>query len=228
MKERTRKILIVAPHCDDEVLGCGGLMSKSQTEGTPVYVAVITNGHLGAPELFGKDGTEKVRSEALQAHEFFGVRKTFFFEFPALNLSTTPGYRISLQMEDLIRKLAITDLYIPHRGDIKTDHRIVFETALVAARPINSNPVTSIYCYETLSETEWAAPFANDSFIPTVFSDITAHIDRKIEGFSIFSTQIKDSPHPRSSDAIRSLARVRGATVSVPYAESYMVIRQIN
>jgi LmbE family N-acetylglucosaminyl deacetylase len=227
MEDKDRKILIVAPHCDDEVLGCGGLMSKSQTEGIPVYVAIVTNGHLGAPELFPIEGTEKVRGEALQAHRFFGVCETFFLDFPALKLSTSPSYRLSLRLEELIQSLGITDLYLPHRGDINSDHRIAFEAALVAARPGISNPIKKIYCYETLSETEWAPPFVGDLFVPTVFSNITAHIDRKIEGFCFFETQIKAAPHPRSAEVIRSLAQYRGATACVPYAESYMVIRQI-
>ena len=85
------KVLIVAPHCDDEILGCGGVMARYQNENVPVYVAIMTNGHLGAPELFKKEGTERVRAEALAAHKYLGVQKTFFLAFPAPRLDSVPS-----------------------------------------------------------------------------------------------------------------------------------------
>ena len=192
-----RNVLIIAPHSDDEILGCGGIMAKYQDLGIDVFVVIVTNGHLGAPELFKKEGTERVRAEALNAHQYLGVKKTIFLDFPAPRLDTIPSYQLSIKLEEIIRSHYITDLYIPHRGDIHKDHRITFEAALVSSRPINDNPVKRIYTYETLSETEWAAPYADDAFIPNVFEDITNYIHKKKEAFSYFKTQIKDWPHPR-------------------------------
>lgn len=222
-----KNILIIAPHADDEILGCGGIMAKYKKENIEVYVIIITNGYLGAPELFKKEGTEKVRSEALKAHNFLGVKKTYFLDFPAPRLDTIPSYKLSMRLEGIIRENKITDIYIPHRGDIHKDHRITFEAALVSARPINNNPVKRIYTYETLSETEWAAPFGNDAFIPTVFENISNHIDEKKEAFKYFTTQIKEFPHPRSLESIENLSKLRGATVGFINAEAFMLIREI-
>ena len=223
-----RVILVVAPHCDDEVLGCGGLISKRAAEGEEVHICIVTNGHLGAPELFKKEGTEKVRSEAVKSHNFLGAKSTSFLDFPAPRLDSIPSYKLSIAIEKLIREKGVTDLYLPHRGDIHKDHRITYEAALVSARPINNNPVKRIYAYETLSETEWAAPFPDEAFIPTVFEDIEDHIERKIEAFDFFETQRKSFPHPRSGDTIRYLARLRGSTVGFHAAESFALIRQID
>lgn len=220
-------ILIVAPHCDDEILGCGGIMAKYVDKGADVYVAIITNGHLGAPELFKKEGTEKVRAEAVQSHKFLGVKETFFLDFPAIRLDTTPAYQISLRLSEIIKNAGIDTLYLPHRGDIHKDHRITFEAALVAARPIDNNPVKRIYAYETLSETEWAPPFGDDAFIPTVFEDVTGYIEKKQEAFKFFTTQLKTFPHPRSLKGMESLANFRGSTIGVNFAEAFMLIREI-
>lgn len=222
-----RSILIVAPHADDEILGCGGIMAKNKKENIEVYVAIVTNGYLGAPELFKIEGTERVRSEALKAHQYLGIKKTYFLDFPAPRLDTIPSYKLSMRLEGIIRENEITDLYIPHRGDIHKDHRITFEAALVSARPINNNPVKRIYTYETLSETEWAAPFGDDAFIPTVFEDISNHIEEKKEAFKYFTTQIKEFPHPRSLESIENLSKLRGATVGFINAEAFMLIREI-
>jgi LmbE family N-acetylglucosaminyl deacetylase len=220
-------ILVVAPHCDDEILGCGGVIAKFKSEGHKVFIAIVTNGHLGAPELFKKEGTRRVQAEALSAHSELGVDQTFFLDFPALRLDSIPSYRLSLSIEKVIRENRITDLYIPHRGDIHKDHRITFESALVASRPINDNPVKRIYAYETLSETEWASPFSDDAFIPNVFHDITGFVQLKLKAFAFFKTQEKPFPHPRSQKTIEHLSRLRGSTVGKNAAEAFMLIRDI-
>jgi len=222
-----RKILIVAPHCDDEILGCGGIMSKFAQNGDEVYVAIVTNGHLGAPELFSAEGTKKVRSEALQAHQILGVKETFFLDFPAPRLDSIPAYQLSLAFSKIVKEKAIEVMYLPHRGDIHKDHRITYEAALVAARPINNCTVKRVLAYETLSETEWAPPFGDDAFIPTVFESIEGHLDKKLEAFKCFSTQIKEFPHPRSLKTIEILSNYRGATVGMREAEAFMLIREI-
>ena len=220
-------ILIVAPHVDDEVIGCGGLIAKSTKAGSKVYVVIVTNGNLGAPELFPLEGTLKVRSEALKAHKFLGVEKTFFLDFPAPRLDTVPAYKISLAIKELIFKYDINSLYIPHRGDIHKDHGIVFLASLVAARPIYDCPVKNIYAYETLSETEWAPPYGDDAFIPTEFVDISEEMEMKLKAFSFFETQLREFPHSRSLEAIEALAKLRGSTVGKLRSEAFSVIRRI-
>jgi LmbE family N-acetylglucosaminyl deacetylase len=223
----TDRVLVLAPHCDDEILGCGGIMAKYIASNIPVYVAIITNGNIGDPELFPKEGTEKVRSEALKSHELLGVEETFFLDFPAPRLDSIPAYKLSLELNKLIKSLKISTMYIPHRGDIHKDHRITYEAALVAARPINNSPVKKIYAYETLSETEWAPPYGDDAFIPTVFEDIGPYIGKKKKAFECYNTQIKQFPHSRSVKNIEALSNVRGATVGVHHAEAFMLVREI-
>lgn len=224
---KVNKVLIIAPHCDDEVLGCGGVMAKYKNENTSVFVAIVTNGFIGAPEIFKKEGTRKVRIETLEAHKILGVQETYFLDFPALKLDSIPAYKLSNKLENIIRSLSINHIYIPHRGDIHKDHKITFEASLVAARPINDNPVRKIFAYETLSETEWAANYADDAFIPNIFVNIEQFVEKKIEAFKKYTTQSKQYPHPRSIESIEYLSRVRGATVGYKHAESFMLIRDI-
>lgn len=224
MKE---KVLVVAPHCDDEILGCGGVIAKHISKDHPVYVAVVTNGNLGAPEIFPEEGTKQVRSEALRAHDLLGVTDTFFLDFPAPRLDTIPSYKLSLKISELITQHKITTLYIPHRGDIHKDHRISYEASLVAARPTNGCTVKKIYAYETLSETEWAPPFGDDAFIPTVFEDIGDYLDKKLEAFKCYESQIKTFPHSRSLHAIEAMSNFRGSTVGIKNAEAFMLVREI-
>jgi LmbE family N-acetylglucosaminyl deacetylase len=107
------------------------------------------------------------------------------------------------------------------------DHRAVYQATMVATRPINSCPIRRLLCYEVLSETEWASPFGNDAFIPTVFVDISEYLDRKLKAVACYRSQLKQPPHSRSLQAIEALARLRGSTVSLQAAEAFMLVREI-
>ena len=114
MAQYLKHILVLAPHCDDEVLGCGGVIARHASAGELVHIAIMTNGHLGAPELFSASGTEKVRSEALEAHGILGVSDTHFLDFPAPRLDTVPAYKLALKLSELIQRVSPETIYIPH------------------------------------------------------------------------------------------------------------------
>lgn len=219
-----KKILVVAPHPDDEVLGAGGVIKKNSELGNEVYVLVITK---GSPKYYPDYKVQNVRQEALEAHKILGVKETVFLDFLAPELDITPKAHISDSIYTYLSKWKITDMYVPHRGDIHVDHKIVFEAALVAARPKNSYTVKNIYAYETLSETEWAAPFSDDAFIPKHFVNISDTISYKLKALACFKSQMQDFPSIRSIDCIDSIAKYRGATVGFERAEAFMTIRTI-
>ena len=108
-----------------------------------------------------------------------------------------------------------------------SDHRIVSSAAMVGLRPINSHKVLEIYSYETLSETEWNIPSVKNVFLPNTWVDITKYLDKKLEAMGMYATQIKKFPHPRSLEAIESLAKLRGSTIGVHAAEAFSLIRRI-
>lgn len=222
-------VLIVAPHADDEVLGCGGFIQYMQSKGAKIYVAIMTNAHIGAPELFSYEDVCKVRDEAKRAHRLLKITETFFYDFPAPVLDQFPNYKISNALFSLVSKLGITTVCVPHRGDIHKDHRAVFEAALVACRPINGILVRKVMSYETLSETEWAPPFGDDAFIPNVFYGLSnEQMNVKLEAMRYYESQLKSPPSPRSLEIIKALGQFRGATVEQNYAEAFMMIRDIH
>jgi N-acetylglucosamine malate deacetylase 1 len=221
------KVLVVAPHADDEVLGCAATMAKHVSNGDKVWVLVMTNAAVGAPELFSPDMIEMIRAEALRAHAVLGVRDTIFLDFPAPALNAYPEYRMSSEVGRILNEIRPTHLYLPHPGDIHQDHAAVYRASLVAARPQGNNKVESIYCYETLSETEWAPMQGHNSFIPNHFVDVSGFFEKKVEAMSEFKSQLREFPHPRSIEALNALASFRGATVGVNRAEAFEVERQI-
>ena len=118
-------------------------------------------------------------------------------------------------------------VYIPHRGDINKDHRLVFDAAMVAARPKPGSPIKEILSYETLSETGWSAPFVENAFIPNVYVDISETLEIKLRAISAYKKELKEFPHPRSLEAISALAKLRGSSIGVGAAEAFMLIREL-
>ena len=224
-----KNILVVAPHADDEVLGCGASIAKHVRLGDRVYVAVMTNAAIGAPELFSVQSIETIRSEAAKAHNTLGVEETRFYDFPAPQLEQYPQYKIASALSFLIKEKSIDTMYIPHKGDLHLDHGVIYNTCLVAARPLPGQTVRHIYAYETLSETEWGHPTTDAVFIPRYFNSLSqADFTAKIKAMSSFASQLKEFPNTRSIKAIEHLAALRGAYVGTELAESFDIIRSIN
>jgi N-acetylglucosamine malate deacetylase 1 len=216
--------LIIAPHPDDEVLGCGGTIRKMAHQGIKVYVLIATR---GKKELYSKEKIENVRKEALAAHNILGVADTFFLDFPAPDLDLISLAELSRAIFEVIEEYTINTAFLPHRGDIHHDHKAIFNAGLVAARPNKGQSVKKLYSYETLSETEWAAPFGDAVFIPTHFVNISNEFDIKLDAMNCFQSQLKEFPNSRSLKSIEALANFRGSTVGFTHAEAFMTIRTI-
>lgn len=219
-----RRVAIVAPHPDDEILGCGGLMARAAAADAQVHVVIVTRGQ---PPLFDAGLVEQTRQETHEAHAILGVSDTCFLDFPAAGLDQVPRRDLNAALSAVLSGIQPDLLLVPFVGDIHIDHQIVFNAALVHARPRSPASPACILAYETLSETNWLAPGVTPAFIPNVFVDISATIEAKIAAFSRFRTQVKPSPDERSIEALRALATLRGATVHRNAAEAFVLIRQV-
>ena len=218
------KTLVIAPHPDDEVLGVGGTIARLSQEGTEVHIGVVTTGR---PPAFNPVGVAQVREEAKAAHAMIGVTETHWLDQPAAELSETPHAALNSAIKQLVIAVDPQTLIVPFVGDIHLDHQLIFLSSLVAARPHQAAYPATILAYETLSETNWNAPYITPAFVPQVFIDISSTLDTKIAAMQAFASQIRAAPHERSLDALRALATLRGATVHRPAAEAFVVIRHV-
>ena len=219
-----KKILVIAPHPDDEILGCGGTMIKNIKAGNEVYVCIVTK---GCPPLYKPERTTINQHDARACHLHIGVKKTFFLDFPAAMLEKVERYELNGKILDVIKEVQPTEVFIPHWGDMQKDHQIVMEAAMVALRPKYYPQVKKIYGYETMSETAWNAPNVQNEFIPNVYVDITETLEEKKKALSFFTLQVSEFPDARSLKAIDALAKYRGALMNMKAAESFMLIREL-
>lgn len=224
MHGQIQRALVVAPHPDDEVLGCGGTIARLADAGAAVHVAIVTRGRTPP---FDPALVARVRSEAREAHALLGVAETHFLDLPAAELDTVPHAELNQAIARVVAEVAPDTLLIPFNGDIHLDHQRVFDSCLVAARPYRAVYPLRLWAYETLSETNWYAPYITPSFVPNLFVDIAATLGRKLEAMRAYGSQLKPFPHERSLEALEALARLRGAGMHRSAAEAFVMLREV-
>ncbi len=224
------KLLIVAAHPDDEVLGCGGTIARLTKEGHEVYCLFlgegVTSRHIQRDTVV-EDELKQLKLEAEQAAKILGIKKVLFMDFPDNRFDTVPLLTIVKAIEEVKGEIKPDVVYTHHQGDLNIDHQITFKAVLIACRPIKGETVREIYSFEVLSSTEWSSPHAQDYFMPNVFVDITETFDKKIEAFKTYREEIQKYPHPRSPEALRAIALRWGSTVGCEAAEAFELIRAI-
>ncbi len=218
------RTLVIAPHPDDEVLGAGGTIARLSQAGNEVYVAVVTE---GKPPAFPAELVARVQAEAAKAHGMLGVKETFWLGQPAAALSETPHSSLNAALQGIMARLRPKTVLVPFIGDMHIDHQLIFTSTLVASRPHHEGFPEQILAYETLSETNWNAPYLTPSFVPNVFVDISAQLEVKLAAMEIFASQLREPPHERSLETLRALAVLRGATVMKAAAEAFVLVRQV-
>jgi LmbE family N-acetylglucosaminyl deacetylase len=218
------KVLVVAPHPDDEVLGAGGTIARLASEGNDITVAIVTKGW---HPLFSDTQVEQVRAEAQCANALLGVKSLRFMDLPVTKLSSIPVHELNKLFDRLIDEEKPQLVLLPFCSDRHEDHRQVFDASMVALRPLsNRNYVRQILSFETVSETHWSAAYAEPSFQPQLWVDIVDHLPTKLAAMQKYQSQLQPIPNSRSLEAISSLAKWRGSTAGMYAAECFVVIRQ--
>lgn len=215
------RVLVIAPHPDDEALGCGGTIAKYKKGSNEVYLCIVTKAYTPG---WSKEFIKNRPREIEEANKILGIKKTYFLGLPTGKLDTVPQKELNEAVSKVVAEVSPNVLYIPHKGDLSKDHRLVFESTLVAARPLKQK-IKKILSYECLSETEWGA--ATEPFVPNVYVDISETLDKKIKAMEAYKSELKSLPHPRSLEIIKALAKKRGSEAGLKFAEAFMLIREI-
>lgn len=211
-------ILVIAPHNDDEVLGCGGTIAKYAAQGHRVIVCEVTSGNEALWKMISR--------EAAAAHKVLGVSSYECLHLPVVNMRNEDTDVLNRRFEDIVQKTKPEIVFLPHKGDMHVDHQETNKAAMVALRPYSNPQLKEIFAYETLSETEWNVPSVDNAFIPDTWNDITDYIETKENAMKCYVSQLREAPNPRSIESIDALARLRGSTVGYMFAECFMTIRR--
>ena len=221
------KILVVAAHPDDELLGLGGTIRRLSNEGKEINALILAEGITSRAET--RDGADvnelkKLRKDACKAAKIIGYRSIDFYGFPDNRMDEVDLLDIIKVVSKYIEKFQPDTVFTHHHGDLNIDHRRTCEAVLTACRPVGDYRVKRIYAFETPSSTEWNYIY-NEPFTPNVFIDITDTIDVKIRGMSCYRSESANYPHPRSEETLRSLGKLRGSSVGFELAEAFELLR---
>lgn len=219
------KVLVVAPHPDDETLGCGGTLLKHKNGGDKIYWAIVTN--ILSKNGWSEEGVEKRQKEIHQVAKMYGFEKIFKLDFPTTMLDTIPYNELIAKISDVIKEVEPSIVYLPNRSDVHTDHPITFNATMSCIKNFRAPSVKRVLMYETISETEFSAPINENTFIPNVFMDISLYLKKKIKIFKTYSSEIMNAPLPRSLESIETLTKYRGSRIGVEYAEAFMLMEEI-
>ena len=218
-------VLAISAHPDDETLGCGGTLLQHRAAGDALHWIVVTEAP--APQW----PPDVIRLKADEVHrvaEAYGMQSVAKLGFPAARLDQTPQAELIGNIHDAIAVVRPHTVYLVHRGDVHSDHRAVFDATMSVLKPFHLEGlgVRRVLSYETLSSTD-AAPRGIGPFEPNVFVDVTPQFERKLAIMAMYESEVHPDPMPRGPSSIRALARARGATVAVQYAEAFMLVREI-
>ena len=222
-----KKILVIAAHPDDEILGCGGTAAKLASEGKEIYTLILGEGKSSrgdvSPEEF-----DVLKKEMESANKIVGVKKVFTANFPDNRFDSVDLLDIVKEIEKIKNLLKPDTVFTHHFGDLNIDHQLTYKAVLTATRPMADECVKKIYSFEVPSSTEWNSFSRETAFIPNVFVDISGTLETKVKAMSEYKSELRDYPHPRSLQFIRELAKYNGIKTGLGYSENFCLVRSIN
>jgi LmbE family N-acetylglucosaminyl deacetylase len=223
-------VLVIAAHPDDEILGCGGTMTRLAREGHEVRIAILAEGmssRYTQREHADEQLLQHLYAGAQQAADKVGAKELVLCKLPDNRLDTVPLLDVVKLVEQLVARFRPEVIYTHHPGDLNIDHGVVHRAVLTATRPVAGSCVREIYAFEVPSSTEWAFQRWEPSFRPNVFVDITDTLETKIEALAFYDTETRKFPHPRSAEALRAIAARWGSVAGLPAVEAFELIRSV-
>lgn len=223
-----KKILIVASHPDDEVLGCFGTVARLIKEGYEAYSLILGEGKTSRDNRRDieekKDELDLLNSEIKKANDIIGIKKTFIYNFPDNRFDSVDLLDIVKIISKVKDEVKPDIIFTHYEKDLNIDHQITYKAVITATRPMEDESVKEIYSFEILSLTEWNYPL---SFSPDIFFDVSDTLELKLKAMNEYQSELCKYPHPRSLEGIELNARYQGMKVGKKFVEAFQVIRLI-
>lgn len=225
MTQPTSICLFIAPHPDDETLGCGGTILKLKGMKLSIHWLIVTT--IEDVPAFSQERVAVRAKEIELVKEAYGFDSVHQCSLPSASLDILGKGKLVEAIGAAFREIKPDRVYVPYRNDVHSDHAAVFDAAVSAAKIFRSPFIKAIYAYETLSETEFGMRPDDPGFRPNLYEDISGYIDQKIHIMSLYEGEMGEFPFPRSEKCIRALATLRGSQSSCESAEAFMILKEI-
>lgn len=224
------RVLVVAAHPDDEVLGCGATIARHADAGDEVHVLILGEGSTSrSPRREDADRAEveRLRGMAAAAGDVLGVKTVTVLDLPDNRFDTVPLLDVVKRVEEEVARREPELVYTHHGGDLNVDHGVVFRAVLTATRPVPGCGVRTVLAFEVPSSTEWAFGQLEPRFAPNHFVGVAETLERKVAALREYDGELREFPHPRSAGGLEALARRWGSAVGLPAAEAFVTARDV-
>ena len=224
-----KNILVFAAHPDDELLGVGGTIRKLSNQGISCRAIILGEGITSRANKRSEADSRDLamlKEDAGEAAKIVGYQSIDFCDLPDNRLDGMELLDVIKVVSEYVEKYQPDTIFTHHHGDLNIDHRIVCEAVITACRPVGSCGVSTIYAFETPSSTEWNYTYA-EPFIPNVYIDVEDTLEAKVDGMKCYRSESTAFPHPRSAEALRALAALRGSNAGMEKAEAFMLLREV-
>ena len=217
-----KKVLVIAAHPDDEVMGLGGTIE--------CHLLIVTDG--SSSQYRGSDHLGEIieakKIETKNCADMLGFRSIHYGELPDMKLDMIPHIVINQVIERVIDEVQPDTVFTHFWGDVNRDHQEVYKSTLVAVRPVMGQVVKELYCYRVPSSTEWTPNKADTMFMPNYFVNIEKYAEQKYKAFACYSTELREYPHPRSVEYLRETDKAAGIRIGLLAAEEFVLLRKLD
>jgi N-acetylglucosamine malate deacetylase 1 len=220
-----KKIMVIAPHPDDETLGCGGSLLKHIDNGDQVFWLIATTNK--DMKDITSEQVDSRKEEINHVAKEYNFTDVFQLDLPSTLLDTIPMLEIISSIGEILTSIKPEIIYIPYRYDAHSDHKVIFDCSIACTKPFRYPFLKTVRVYQTLSETEFSLTPEQKAFKPNLFIDISNYLERKIEIMNLYSGEILSHPFPRSHESIRAQSTLNGSIANCKYAESFITLRDI-
>ena len=225
-----KKILVIAAHPDDEVLGLGGTIAKLSSSGAEIHLLIVTDGSSSQYKDCSDLSRiiENKKAETACVANLLGIKSVLYGNLPDMKLDMVSHIEINNVIESAIDEIKPNIIFTHFWGDVNKDHQAVYESTLVAVRPHMGQCVKELYCYSVPSSTEWTPCKAETMFMPNTYVEIEEYKEKKYEAMLAYATELRDYPHPRSARHLMELDIAVGLQVGLKASESFVCLRRID
>ena len=234
------KVLVIAAHPDDEVLGMGGLLKKFSKKENDIKIVFLATGissrrsndYLNSTKYKINNNLkndiekqiEQLQKDARKALSVLGIKKIQFEDFPDNEMDIVSNLKITKKIEGIIDDYRPDTVYTHSQCDINVDHRLIYESTITATRPKKNSIVKQVISFEVPSSTEWYFP---QKFSPNIFVDISKELKFKLKAMQCYKNELMEFPHPRSIEALEIIAKRWGTVCGFNAAEAFCLVRSL-
>lgn len=218
------KILVIAPHPDDETIGAGGTIFRHKALGDDIFWCIVTQGYTPP---WPEEVVQKAREQINSIETYYGFKKVYRLGFPTVKLNIVPHIELCSAIQKVMQEVNPDIVYTTSKNDLNLDHRIVYDSTLIACRPLPGNNVKRVLSYEICYTKYFGNPTGGTMFQPNVFIDIAEYLEEKLKAMRYYETELRQSPHPRNIESLRLLAKERGLCVGYGAAECFELVREL-